>query len=133
MVRLLAAAEVALGTAVLAVGGPAGGAIVAGTYAAFIAFALLVSRRAERPVDCGCFGAANATSAMPHLMMNTAAVAAGVLAALAPAPAPVAWMAGQPAGVALVLAIGTAAAVYAAYLTVTVLPAAWAAFPRRAR
>ena len=109
MVRLLAAAEVALGTWVLAVGGPAGGAIVAGTYAAFIAFALFVSRRAERPVDCGCFGAANATSAMPHLIMNAAAVAAGMLA------------------------IGTAAAVYAAYLTVTVLPAAWAAFPRRAR
>jgi hypothetical protein len=133
VVRVLACAEVALGAAVLAIGGTAGGALVAVTYALFVAFALIVSRRAEQPVDCGCFGAAAATSAVPHLVMNAAAVATGVLAAIAHAPAPLAWMAGQSAGVALVLAIGTAAAVYAAYLAVTVLPAAWASFPRSAR
>ena len=109
-VRLLAAAEAALGAAAVALGGRLTALLVAASYAAFTAFVLLARTRGGVLASCGCFGRADTPPTTGH------ALATGLLAvlALSVAAAPLGTLpqvlaAGPGAGLPLVLAPVTVA------------------------
>ena len=117
LVRVLGLYELGLAAAVLLLGGMIPAAFLAGTYAAFAAFAWRQSRRGE---GCGCFGEAEAPTTTVHVVVNLVAAVVAVAAAAAPAR-PLALFDGGPitavAGVALLV---TATALLR--LTLTALP-----------
>jgi hypothetical protein len=130
LVRVLAAAELALGVWCLLAPGPLNGAIMAAAYAGFCLLALLLARR---HASCGCFGdhetpasAAQATiSAALSLLAFLAAVSA---VSAGGAPHGVGWLVDQPAARALVLALGIVAGAYGLVIAYTQLPRAWSAW-----
>jgi hypothetical protein len=126
-VRALAVAEVTVGVAAAIRPGVLAGVVVAGTYAAFCAFVVVLLRVADRPVGCGCFGDAETGAGRIHVWLNAAACGAGVLAAVSPPPG-LAWILDRPALVAFSLILGTGAAALAAYLVYTAFPSAWRAY-----
>jgi hypothetical protein len=81
-VRVVAALEIAAGTAVLAFGAPAALAAAGALYASFLAALAGHSlRTGERTVSCGCFGSGATVAVLPHaaalaLMLAATAVAA---------------------------------------------------------
>jgi hypothetical protein len=121
-VRALGAAEVALGAGASVRPSPLMAGLVALSYGAFCAFVLL-----RRPARCGCFGAAAAGGELVHALLNVAACAVAVVAAVIPPPG-VGWIFGQEPLIAAPLVLGIAAATLAAYLTFTVFPVAWRAY-----
>ncbi|CAN5833238.1 hypothetical protein BH23ACT10_BH23ACT10_27820 [soil metagenome] len=87
LVRLLGIGEVALGLAVLAVGGTVPTALLAGAYGAFAVFA---QRQRRDGSDCGCFGATGTpVTGTPvtaaHVWVNTVFACVAVGAAITPA------------------------------------------------
>jgi hypothetical protein len=127
LVRCLGAGEAAIGTTAAIHPSVATGALVASVYAAFCAFLLALRRRAGSRAECGCFGEAEEDAGTAHLLLNTVACLAGVLAAVAP-PHGVGWTLTRPPLVAVPLLLGTSAAVLGAYLAFTALPRAWRAY-----
>lgn len=125
-IRALGGAEVAIGT--VAATGPTAltAAIVAALYGAFAAF-VLVSLRSSTAAPCGCFGAAETEVGPLHAALNMAACAIGAAAAIAP-PRGIGWVLGREPLSAASLALGMAAATFAAYLAFTALPSAWRAY-----
>ena len=81
VVRVLGAGEIALGLAVLLVGGPLPAAGLAVAYLGFGAFAWRQSSRGE---GCGCFGEAAAPATTLHVGINLAGVAFALVATLWP-------------------------------------------------
>jgi hypothetical protein len=123
LVRVLAAAEVAVGVAAVVRPGRATALAVAVSYLAFTAFVALTLHRGGVLGSCGCFGRPDTPPTHAHLAVTAVfALAAGALA-LAPG-GPVAdgvWTALTPELVALA---GFAALVaWLAYLVMAVLPA----------
>ncbi len=109
-VRLVAAAEVAVGLAALLLGGRTPAVLVAASYAGFTAFVLLARVRGGVLASCGCFGRADTPATVAHV------VATGVLSlvasgtAVAPLGALTDELPGAPgAGLPLVLAAVTVA------------------------
>lgn len=82
LVRLLGIGEVALGLAVLAVGGTVPTALLAGAYGAFAVFA---QRQRRDGSDCGCFGATGTPVTAAHVWVNTVFACVAVGAAITPA------------------------------------------------
>ena len=107
--RLVGMGEVAVGIAVIVVGGRVGAGLLAVVYALLLAVAW---RQRVRQLDCGCFGVAAAPVSPLHLGVNAGAAATGVLG-LAIVPLPLSEVAtdagilGTFAGL-LVLATGVA-------------------------
>lgn len=85
LVRLLGAAELAVGAAVLLAGGWLPAAATAALYAAFATFA--VRQRRTVGASCGCFGAERTPVGPLHVVVNVAAaVAASAAAVTDPGP-----------------------------------------------
>jgi hypothetical protein len=127
-VRVLGAAEVALGTVAAVSPGVITGTLVAVAYGAFCGFVLLLlARDPARSVDCGCFGGGEHRAGSLHVVLN--GVACGIAAATAVFGAHgIGWILGRPPLIAPALLIGMVAASYAAYLAYTLLPRAWASY-----
>ena len=109
-VRAVAAAEVALGLAVLLDGSRAAALGVASSYAVFTGFVLLARARGGVLASCGCFGKDDVRPTTTHAV---------VTAALA-----VAATTGGPGALPLEAAavVSTAAVAVCAYLVLAVLP-----------
>jgi hypothetical protein len=109
-VRLVAAAEVAVGLVALLLGGRTPAVLVATSYAAFTGFVLLARVRGGVLASCGCFGRADTPATPVHVVVTAvlSLVAAGV--AVAPVGALSTELPGAPgAGLPLVLASVTVA------------------------
>jgi hypothetical protein len=128
-IRLLAAAEIAIGASAAVRPSAATAALVAVLYGAFAIFALTAMRSAGQ-VPCGCFGAGLTRVGPVHVALNVAGCATAVAAAVASPPG-IRWILGLDFLTAIALGLGTAAAVLAAYLAYTAFPAAWAAYERQ--
>lgn len=132
LVRLLGAAEVGIGVAVLAAGGPVPAVAAAVLYAAFTAFVL--RQRGEAGAVCGCFGTDRTLVTDTHVVVN--AVATVVLAAnAAMSAAPVARLtSGDPPVASVATAVLVVVAAWSIRLALTAgaeLSAAVALHPRR--
>jgi hypothetical protein len=125
-IRALGAAEIAIGAAAAFRPTALTGALVAVLYGGFTAFVLLSLRR-PNVAPCGCFGAAETEVGPLHAALNAAACAVGIAAAIAP-PRGIGWVLGREPLSAVSLALGMAAATFAAYLAFTALPSAWRAY-----
>ncbi|MGH9265810.1 MAG: MauE/DoxX family redox-associated membrane protein [Acidimicrobiales bacterium] len=127
LVRLGAAAEVAVAVTALANGGRPVAALVAASYLGFAAF-VVAALRADVPLSsCGCFGGQDTPPTAVHLALNLgAALVAGAIA--------LGW-AGGGGGLAAAVTgmdgslllkaafvVSTAATAWLAYLALTVLP-----------
>ena len=123
-IRFLAAAEIALG--VWALVGPTSIAAIALAccYAAFAGLALMLARRRAA---CGCFGEGDFPASRVQALLS----AVLALTCAAAAVWPPHGLLDRPAGQAVVLVIGIAAAAYAMVLAYTQLPAAWSAWSAR--
>jgi hypothetical protein len=126
-VRLLGAAEIALGAALLLRPGRVDAALAAAAYACFALFVVRLLRRGADGVDCGCFGGAGGEASAFHLWLNVTLCAVCALAAAAPPP-PLTWIAGLEPLTGVALLLGVAAIVYAAFLAFTLVPKAWGSY-----
>lgn len=87
LVRLGAAAELALGAATLVVGGQALAMLVAASYLGFAVF-VMAALGAKTPIGtCGCFGQADIPPRPVHVVVNGLLAAGSVLAAATDVPA----------------------------------------------
>lgn len=93
---------------------PAGFALAAGLLGAFTAAVALALRRG-RTASCQCFGASAAPLSATHLVRNLALLAV-CLTGLVGGAFPAAAASGRPAGLALALSAGAAAALFAVRL-----------------
>ena len=121
LVRLFAAGEVALGSAVIVVGGALLALVLAGLYAGFAVLAFRLARAGEA---CGCFGAPE-NPASPVQSALSAVLALVCAAAAAGSAHDLGWILGRPAGAVVVLGWGTAGAVYGIVLAYSELPPLW--------
>lgn len=94
VVRALAVAEIAAGSAVVAGTGRPAAAIVAAFHLGFTGVALVLRRRAA---DCGCFGQATPVTGV-HLAVNVAVAAVAAAAVVDPVPSLGAAIGDTPAG-----------------------------------
>ena len=124
--RALGVAEVAVGGIAAARPNPISAGAVALAYGIFAAFIVRLRRRGDE-VDCGCFGAEGGGATRVHIVLNAAACAVAVAAALAPPPGTT-WILTRGPLIVVALVCGTAAAVLAAYAAFTLLPDAWRAY-----
>jgi len=123
-IRAFAAGEIALGVWALVAPTSIVAIALACCYATFAGLALMLARRRAA---CGCFGEgdfpASRVQALLSAVLSLACAAAAV------------WsphgLLDRPAGQAVVLVIGIAAAAYATVLAYTQLPAAWSAWSAR--
>lgn len=121
LVRMLALGEVAVGVAVIAVGGPVPAALLALLYAAFAVFIVVAMARGGAVSSCGCFGKTDTPPTHAHLVLNVSAAAVGVAAAFAGLGGLVDVLPDQPAaGVPFIGFVALGA--WFAYLTLTLLP-----------
>jgi hypothetical protein len=131
-VRVLGAAELAVGLVAICTPGTLTALLVALAYVGFAAFTVRLLRVAGGRVDCGCFGVSGSEVGKLHVALDVAAAAVAAVACLAPPPG-AGWIAARSPGIAIPLAIGTLGAVYAAYLAFTQLGAAWRSYPAAGR
>ncbi len=126
VVRLLAAGEVLLGLAAIALGTRAAAVLVAASYAAFTGFVVLARRRGGVLASCGCFGRSDTPPTVTHIAVTTALSAGAAAVAVRPLGPLPDLLGGSPAaGAALLLA--AAAVAVTAYLVLALLPALQAA------
>lgn len=124
--RALGAAELALGVWAAIRPGAITCGLVALAYGAFGLTALLVLR-ADRGADCGCFGQTSSVASWAHVSLNAVACGVAIAAALIHPPG-LQWIATRAPLVAVMAALGTAAALYAAFAAFTLFAPAWRAF-----
>lgn len=121
LVRMLALGEVAVGVAVIAVGGRVPAALLGLLYAAFAAFIVVAMARGGSVASCGCFGKADTPPTHAHLVLNISAAAVGVASAVTAPGGLIDVLPGQPAaGVPFIGFVALGA--WFAYLTLTLLP-----------
>ena len=125
-VRVLGGAEVILGVFAAFRPGAISGGLVALAYGAFAVTALLLLR-ADRGADCGCFGQSSSVASAAHVALDAGASGVAIAAALARPPG-LQWIATRAPLVAVTLAIGLAAAAFAAYAAFTLFAPAWRAY-----
>ncbi len=119
LVRVGAAAELAIAAGALVGGGRPLAALVAASYAGFAAFVVAALRQGTPLSTCGCFGAADTPPTAIHLVVNLAA--AGVAAAVALTGADVTTLEG-PLLLRVAFLSSTAVTVWLAYVALAVLP-----------
>lgn len=119
LVRVVAAAEVALGLWAVGRPGAVNAALVCAAYLVFTGFVALALQRGGVLGSCGCFGKADTPPTRSHLVVTAAlAVLAG---AVAVAPERAAWTAGSAPVVAGTLALA-ALVTFLAWQVLAVLP-----------
>lgn len=125
VVRLGAAAELAVATGALLGAGRVFALLVAVSYVGFAGFVLAALRRGVPLSSCGCFGARDTPPTAVHLVLNLAAAAVAGVVALGGAGGgglrEVAALEGSFL-VAGAFVASTAAAVWLAYVALTLLP-----------
>jgi Methylamine utilisation protein MauE len=127
-VRALGAAEVALGTVAVVSPNVVTGTLLAVTYGAFCGFVLLLLvRDPAGSVDCGCFGGAEHRPGWLHVALNGVACTVAAAGAVIGSHG-IGWILDRSGLIAPSLIIGLVATTYAAYLTYTALPVAWASY-----
>lgn len=84
VVRVGAAAEVAVALAALIRPGTLTGFLVAAAYVVFAWFVLVALRRGWSLSSCGCFGRPDSRPTYAHVVLNTAAAASAVIWAVTP-------------------------------------------------
>ena len=118
-VRVGALIELIIAAGALVGGGRPFAALVGASYAGFAAFVFAALRKGTPLSTCGCFGTADTPPTAVHLVLNIAA--AGVAAAVVVSGADITNLEGS-----LLLRVAfigsTVAAVWLAYVAVTVLP-----------
>jgi hypothetical protein len=125
-VRVLGAAEVAIGVGGAARPSTLTALPVALAYGAFAAF-VLVLMRSGGTADCGCFGANGTEVGLVHAVLNAAACGLAFAAAFAPPPG-IPWILTREPLIAAPLTLGMVAAAAAAYLAFTEFPTAWRSY-----
>ncbi|MBV9535455.1 MAG: hypothetical protein JO321_08610 [Solirubrobacterales bacterium] len=128
-IRVIGAAELALGAFAAIRPSPLTAGLVTGAYGAFMLTTLRLLA-VDGSADCGCFGAASSTASRSHVILNAVACAAGIVAVVFPPPG-VEWIVTRAPLIAAVLALGTAAATFAAYAAFTLFAPAWRAYGSR--
>ena len=109
-VRLLAAAEAALGVAAVLLGGRVTALLVGASYASFTGFVLLVRRRGGVLASCGCFGRADTPPTTGHVVATGALAVLALSVATAPLGTLPTLLAAAPgAGLPLLLVTATVA------------------------
>ena len=83
--RVLGIAEVLVGGAVVAFGGPVSAIAMAVVFGGFGLFLVLLQRRSSG-VSCGCFGASESPPGVVHIVIDVVAAATAVAAALTATP-----------------------------------------------
>ena len=120
LVRAGGVGELAVGLAVIVMGGRVAAALLGCCYLAFLAVATRLLGRGQR-ASCGCFGATDSPVGVGHVLVNAVAVGvAGVALARPPGP-----LGGLFAGDALAGVVGLGQSVLLAclaYLSITALP-----------
>lgn len=121
LVRLLAAAEVAVAASFFVVGGawPAIGAAV--LYLGFAGFVALALTRNLPVSSCGCLGKVDTPPSVVHVAVNLGAVVVLVIAAIIPIE-PMGGLVGQSAGVVVPQVLLIGAVTYLLYGLLTALP-----------
>jgi hypothetical protein len=127
LVRVFAAAELAVGAWSFLQPTRVTAAAVAATYAVF---AVLSFALARRRTACGCFGDDDAPAWVGQSVLSVALCAVGVAAAVV-TPHGVGWILGGGAAHAATLLLAILASAYAAILAYTLLPQAWTAWSTR--
>lgn len=126
LVRLGAAAEVAIAAAALAAGGRVPAAFVGASYAGFAAFVLAALRRGSPISSCGCFGEVDAPPTLVHLVLCVAMAGVSVAMVIQNPPDIVTALSDQPwSGIPFLIL--TVLAAYLAFLAMAVLPRTMAA------
>jgi hypothetical protein len=120
MVRIGAAAELAVATAAVVDGSRPFAALVAGSYLAFAAFVLVALRRHLPLSSCGCFGAQETPPTAVHVAVNLAAAAIAAAVALG--------LGGDGAGLAAVTTATDTSIVLRATFALSTLTATWLAY-----
>ena len=120
-VRILAVAEVSIGLAVIAIGGPIPSLLLGLIYLGFAGYIILAMSKGGSIASCGCFGKADTPPTYGHLLLNIAAGTVGIIGAIGDPPDAVALLGDQPAfGVPFVAFVLLGA--WLGYLTLTLLP-----------
>lgn len=129
-VRLAGLAELAVGAAVVLTGARAALALLAAAYLVFAAVTVRLIASGQR-ASCGCFGRADAPVGTAHLVLNAAAAAVALAGVVRP---PGRWGGAFGADVlpGLIALAQAGLLAYAAFLSITALPAL-AAARRRVR
>lgn len=118
-VRAVALFEIVVGVGAAVLGGRVAAALVAVAYAGFAVVSLVLVRRGERSVSCGCFGRSSATISPIHVVVDGVAALVAAAAAVAGAPGWFDVWSEQPgAGVPGLLLVVIVAALTIAVLTV---------------
>lgn len=122
VVRALGAAEMVVGGGAILVGGQWFAAAVTLSYLIFAGFVVVALSRRVMLSSCGCFGKSETPPTLTHVVVNLCSAATAGVAMLARAPGlAVGALEDQPLGGAPFLLL-TAAAAYALYLSLAVLP-----------
>jgi hypothetical protein len=134
VVRVGAAAELAVATAAVVDGSRPFAALVAASYLAFAAFVLVALRRHLPLSSCGCFGARETPPTGLHLAVNLAAAAIAGAVALGLADggglAAIASGTGSSILVRATFALSTLTATWLTYVALTDLPKTLRSAPR---
>lgn len=121
-VRLLGAAELAVGTWAVVTGGPAGAAAVGVFYVGFAVFVVVALRSGSPISSCGCFGSDDTPPSIGHLVLDVMASLVAFWVALNPL-GPWVGMTGEPLSAIVPFLLFAGATVYLLYAIVNVLPA----------
>lgn len=85
-VVVVALAEVVVGVSAFVFGGRLASAALAALYGGFAVISLVLVRRGERNVSCGCFGRSSATISPVHVAVDAVAALIGLAAAITSVP-----------------------------------------------
>jgi hypothetical protein len=118
LVRAFSLYELALGAGALV--WPALSPLLALTYLGLAGLTAVLARRAQ---SCGCFGDGDTPSSLAQSILSVVLALASV-----PATRDIGWVLARPAGSAVVLLAGIAAAVYGTVIAYSELPMAWRAW-----
>ena len=118
MVRVGAAAELAVGVLAIGIGGVAAWSLVAASYLAFGLFVAAALRQGTMIGSCGCFGREDTPPHWSHVVLNVSLAAVGVTLALQGDGAPLDAVLDHPANGVLVAALAAVAValLYALYV-----------------
>ena len=106
-VRLVAIAEVVIGTTTVTVGGPGTALLTAVSYVGFTAFVLLAMLREGAVSSCGCFGTPDTPPTVTHLVVTSFAAVTAFFAVAHPIEPLADTMQRQPAfGIPFVVLTG---------------------------
>jgi hypothetical protein len=123
-VRLLAAAELALGVVAVAAPSRFAAGLLAAAYAAFAVVAIALVRR---HASCGCFGETEAPASSTQAIISGVIAIVCIVMALA-GPHGIGWLLDRSMTQAAVAMLAILASTYAAVLAYTELPRAWDAW-----